>query len=147
MLITFVTFVTVVTFFAVGSYERKSQSRRINGRTILAQRKIKWQQTRPRGQWFYLDKEPVADFNNKRNLTQPLRKWHRSNLTSACKSICRQEGETEHFTIKNRLPLFGQPLIARRAKCLRYIIKNKVTLWSAIYSTCVVYTKTSNSSH
>ena len=42
-------------------------------------------------------------FNNKRNLTQPL---------SACKSfICRQEGETEHFTIKNRLPLFGQPLI------------------------------------
>ena len=42
-------------------------------------------------------------FNNKRNLTQPLR---------ACKSfICRHEGETEHFTIKNRLPLFGQPLI------------------------------------
>ena len=41
-----------------------------------------------------------------------LRKWHRSNLTSACKSfICRQEGETEHFTIKNRLPLFRQPLI------------------------------------
>ena len=49
-------------------------------------------------------------FNNKRNLTQALRKWHRSNLTSACKSfICRQEGETEHFTIKNTL--FGQPLI------------------------------------
>ena len=33
MLIAFVTFVTVVTLFAVGSYERKSQSRRINGRT------------------------------------------------------------------------------------------------------------------
>ena len=54
--------------------------------------------------------------NNKKNLTQPLRKWHRSNLTSACKSfICRQEGETEHFTKKNRSPpfgnLFGQPLI------------------------------------
>ena len=43
-------------------------------------------------------------FNNKRNSTQPLTKWHCSNLTSACKSfICRQEGETEHFTIKNSL--------------------------------------------
>ena len=42
-------------------------------------------------------------FNNKWNLTQPL---------SACKSfICRQEGETEHCTMKNCLPLFGQPLI------------------------------------
>ena len=70
--------------------------------------------------------------------------YHRSNLTSACKTfISRQEGETEHFTTKkNRLPLFGQPLIARPAKFLRYIIKNEVTLWSAIYSTCVVYTKT-----
>ena len=42
-------------------------------------------------------------FNNKRNFTQPLRKWDRSNLTSACKSfICWQEDETEHFSIKNR---------------------------------------------
>ena len=45
-----------------------------------------------------------ALFTNKRHLTQPQKKCHRSNLTSACKSlICRQEGETELFT------LFGQP--------------------------------------
>ena len=36
---------------------------------------------------------------------EELRKWDRSNLTSACKRfICRQEDETEHFTIKNRSP-------------------------------------------
>ena len=81
---------------------------------------------------------------NKRNLTQPLRKWHRSNLTSACKSfICRQEGETEHFITKHRSPLFGQPLIDT-SEVHRWIslFPNKVTLWPAIHSTCVVYTKT-----
>ena len=51
-------------------------------------------------------------FNNNRNLTQPLRKWHRNDLTIAWKSfIGQKEGETEHFTIKNRLPLLVQPLI------------------------------------
>ena len=45
----------------------------------------------------------------------------------------------EYFTIKNRLPLIQQPLIV---KFLQYIVKNKDTLWSAFYSTCVVYTKT-----
>jgi len=40
-------------------------------------------------------------FNNKRNLTIEEMS---SNLTSACKSFtCRQEGETEHFTIKKSL--------------------------------------------
>ena len=57
----------------------------------------------------------------------------------------RQEGETELFT------LFGQPLIhtrnfsAREFFCptiCRYIVQNKVTLWSPSYSACVVYTKT-----
>ena len=49
-------------------------------------------------------------FNNKRNSTQLLRKWHRSNLTSACKSfICRQEGETGHFTIKIAYRHLGSP--------------------------------------
>ena len=35
-----------------------------------------------------------------------------------------------------------QVCIARRAKFLRYIVRNEVILWSAIFSTCVVYTKT-----
>ena len=50
--------------------------------------------------------------------------------TSGCKSfICRQEGETEHFTVKNRLAALDR-------------MAREITLWSAIYSTCVVYTKT-----
>ena len=51
-------------------------------------------------------------FHQEEEFNQPFRKWYRINLTSACKSfICRQEGETELFTIKTRLLLFGQPLI------------------------------------
>ena len=84
-------------FFLHTKYVNHSSIRSCNFRTTTATRHSLWQR---------------FGFNNKRNLTQPSRKWHGSNLTSASISfICRQEGETKHFTIKDCLPLFGQPLI------------------------------------
>ena len=61
-------------------------------------------------------------------------------MASAGKKARRRDGT--QFT------LFGQPLrIFQRANFFvrpfsRYIVTNKITLWSSSYSACAVYTKT-----
>ena len=71
--------------------------------------KSKWKQWKQWNIWCF---SAWFDFQQQEEFNSAIEELTPSNLTGACKSfICRQEGETGHFTIKNRLPLFGQPLI------------------------------------
>ena len=71
----------------------------------------------------------------KKNLTRPSKKWQKCYLSA------RRRDETELFTIDISYRYSGVHRTARHFLCPTicwYIVTNKVTLWSASYSACVV---------